>query len=519
MIFKKHIILLLLTFFTSNILFAQVLEIPEPTNISVNKESGLVELSWTMKNAEKVDGYIIKRKIFGQTNVVDGSFNTVATIANNQQFTYTDSSNSYGYSMPNSRAETYRIVSYKNTFGGKVLYSNMSRSVSTMYLSPIDFDLCKKQNKLQWTACRNYKTGVKAYKIYYTHAKNEPEVFMTELSPSDTSFVHENIKAQQKYLYHIKAVSNSGIISFSNIQKINTQEVSSIKVLNANYASVIKKGHIEVSFTVDKNAKIKSYNLLKSNNKQGKFEQIAQFEAAKQEIITYVDTLKTNKNIVYYKLAAINECGDLTAESNIANNILLKARASETEQFINNLSWNKYEDWLSGVRTYIIYRKYNNNKFEKIAELPSNITSYTDNLKDFIHSNPHKISESGKFCYFIEAIENLNNPYGIMGQSKSNKSCTYQEAVVYLPNAINPNSHLLENRTFRPITTFVSNYKLTIYNRWGGIVFQSNDPMQAWDGKKNGGDLMPRGTYVFLLQYNSKNKQTIKRTGEINLIY
>ncbi len=518
MILKRSIIILLLIIYTSNNFFAQVLEIPEPTNISVNLMSGMAEISWKMKQPEMVDGYIIKREIFGQPNVVDGSFNTVGTVNDNTKFSYIDSGDSYGYAMPNSRVETYRLVAYKNSKSGKILYSNMSRAVSTLYLSPIEFDLCAKQNTLRWTAFNGFGNSLKSYHIYYSNTKNGEQIFLGEIPASDTSFIHTEVEPNAMYYYHIKAIGNDTLTSCSNIQVVNTEQFSDVKLLNANYASVIKKGHIEVSFTVDKTAKIKSYILLKSTKKEGKYDTILHFAAGK-EIYTYIDTLRTNKNVVYYKLAAINECGYLLGESNIANNISLKARASKTEAFINNLSWNEYEDWRGGVETYIIYRKYGNGDYEKIAELPSDATNYVDNIQNFITNNTDELSSSSKFCYFVEAVEDWKNPYGIVGKSRSNKSCTHQEAVVYLPNAINPKSNVPQNREFRPVTSFVSDYKLIIYNRWGGIVFQSNDPLQAWDGRKNGGDLLMKGTYVYFLQYRSKNKEWVKRSGEINLIY
>ncbi len=468
--YKRIILLLLITYFHNNF-FSQVVEIPQIKNVSVNRNSGMVEIIWAMKNTDKVDGYIVKRKIFGQPNVVDGSFNTIANINNKHQLRYIDSTDAYGYAAPDQRAETYRVVAYKNDTANKVIYSNMSKSVSSIYLQPVEFDLCAKQNKLQWTAFKGYENELKAYRIYYSHEPKGKPVYVNEVSATDTFFVHENVQSDKKYYYYIKAVSEGGLFSLSNSQLIHTQEFAKTSIMNANHASVIKKGHIEVSFTVDKNSKTKSYMLLRLISEKGVYDTIAHFKGG-VENITYVDTLKTNKNIVYYKLLAINECNDVFAKSNIAHNILLKARASETEQFINNLTWNKCDYWLGGVAAYIVYRRYESMIFKKIAELPSNTTSYVDDVKKYIDTHGSGLSSDGKFCYYIEAIEGTDNPHGITSRSKSNKSCTYQESVVYLPNAINPNSSAVENRTFRPVSSFVSNYQLIIYDRWGGIVFK-----------------------------------------------
>lgn len=45
-------------------------------------------------------------------------------------------------------------------------------------------------------------------------------------------------------------------------------------------------------------------------------------------------------------------------------------------------------------------------------------------------------------------------------------------------------------------------YELTIYNRWGEVVFESDDPNIDWNGKlKNSGAECPAGTYYWVLHY------------------
>lgn len=55
---------------------------------------------------------------------------------------------------------------------------------------------------------------------------------------------------------------------------------------------------------------------------------------------------------------------------------------------------------------------------------------------------------------------------------------------VYVPNAFSPNRDGV-NDTFHPLiapgSTIIA-YKWSIYQRWGSLVFQTNDPTVAWDG-------------------------------------
>lgn len=67
-----------------------------------------------------------------------------------------------------------------------------------------------------------------------------------------------------------------------------------------------------------------------------------------------------------------------------------------------------------------------------------------------------------------------------------NADCNCQ---IFAPNMFTPNGDGL-NDGFRPVldckTIDVSNYSLTIYNRWGEKVFYTTDKAKAWDGKLRG---------------------------------
>ena len=56
------------------------------------------------------------------------------------------------------------------------------------------------------------------------------------------------------------------------------------------------------------------------------------------------------------------------------------------------------------------------------------------------------------------------------------------------PNVFTPNGDLI-NDEFKPLIKCdhqITEYKLVIYNRWGQKVFETNNPLDGWDGKING---------------------------------
>ncbi len=72
--------------------------------------------------------------------------------------------------------------------------------------------------------------------------------------------------------------------------------------------------------------------------------------------------------------------------------------------------------------------------------------------------------------------------------------------VVYAPNAFTPDGDGV-NDLWRPLIKDQedSEYKLTIFDRWGQEIWASNDPTEGWEGK-SGGEMLKTGMYVWKLE-------------------
>jgi len=77
------------------------------------------------------------------------------------------------------------------------------------------------------------------------------------------------------------------------------------------------------------------------------------------------------------------------------------------------------------------------------------------------------------------------------------------ESYLYIPNCFTPNGDGL-NETFRVFAGNNCNaYKLLIYNRWGELVFETDDLLKGWDGIYKG-NLVPCDVYPYLLYENEE---------------
>ena len=84
--------------------------------------------------------------------------------------------------------------------------------------------------------------------------------------------------------------------------------------------------------------------------------------------------------------------------------------------------------------------------------------------------------------------------------------CGSNDRLITAPNAFSPNGNS-QNDEFFVFSTFVSDdFEILLYNRWGELVFQSDDKDFKWNGGYNNqaSDILPGGTYVYVIKFVSE---------------
>ncbi|MBK6820190.1 MAG: gliding motility-associated C-terminal domain-containing protein [Bacteroidetes bacterium] len=92
------------------------------------------------------------------------------------------------------------------------------------------------------------------------------------------------------------------------------------------------------------------------------------------------------------------------------------------------------------------------------------------------------------------------------------------ESILDLPNAFSPGSGTSINDELRIIVKGVAtlNY-FRVYNRWGELVFETNDINKGWNGQYKGKS-QPMGVYVYVLDAFTSTGKKIFKQGNITLI-
>jgi len=97
-----------------------------------------------------------------------------------------------------------------------------------------------------------------------------------------------------------------------------------------------------------------------------------------------------------------------------------------------------------------------------------------------------------------------------------------KESVIYMPNAFTPNGDGL-NDIFLPQTAeniAVKEYKLSIYDRSGKLVFYSEEIQKGWDGRSqdNGAEITKEDVYMWRIEMKNAKGEKEHLMGSITLL-
>lgn len=114
-------------------------------------------------------------------------------------------------------------------------------------------------------------------------------------------------------------------------------------------------------------------------------------------------------------------------------------------------------------------------------------------------------------CYVLQAIDSK-------GCENTDVICVQviKDNSIFIPNGFTPNGDGLNDLFF--ISGYgITDVELFIYNRWGTLIFKSNDIFKGWDGKFKGVNC-ENGVYVYKAIIKTTNGKTESKIGHITLM-
>ncbi len=477
---KKSIVFIIL--FCVNIMNVYLSK-PEPAivhAITVDPVTGDMSFAWEPSVSPDVEKYLIAYK--------EGE----ATFNVNEDEPIWGYDTAYTFNVNQNIQKAYALGAVDSSGN----YSRIS-GYHTPIVPSMHYDTCSSKLKIFWNPYKGWESGVAEYQIYDFYGDTLVDV------TADTFYNYLNASINTNYAFYIKAISKD---IYESTSFKTEQYIRMPRLPDTIFSSVsVEDETAKLEFTIDPDAEISKYHLLRSNLYADGFEKIKEFTNV-QNHFTYTDnTIDVTSGVFYYKLAAVNTCEKEVKYSAPSNNILLTAI---NKNYINSLDWNQYKPANQPDKQYTIIRTSG----QDTRELESNYsnTSFTDDFESLSYNN-----KQDEFCYYITTRD--SNHLGTTSVT-SNRACAPVLPKIHVPNAMTPNGDG-KNEEFKVYFDFIPKiYLLVIYNRKGVKLFETKDPLDTWDGTFNG-TRVEEGVYAYSIHIVTSGDEVIDKTGHITIFY
>ena len=475
---------------------------PDPpiiNSVTNDTSNNQLFINWNSSVAQDVMAYII----FKFSN---GAWNPIDTIYGLQNTTYYDTNSSsfqndvVQYAIAAMDSCSSGIPPQFNTSSAGLAHNNILLSKS--------YDQCSGNVELSWNEYINWPLGVANYYIFMRNDSTNNWELLDSTNSLNYSYTVQQGNRNYQFIIEAKSdslniKSNSNVIDFYANQPPIPQlsYISEVDVLGDT---------ILVKYLGQNGIGIQELNIYRSNNDGIDFTLIDQINNPTFPL-TYYDIFNNSIEQSYvYQFSVIDSCLNEVAYSNFGKSIYLTI--SSDEFLVNTLSWNRYLNWANGVLNYHIFYKDNlNPNFQLLASLDSLEFKYFHDFNNLVSSN-----FDGRICYQVIA-EEFQNSIASNGESRSNIFCIQNEPLVFVPNAISLSG--TENY-WKPVINMIdfSEYSVSIFNRLGALIFNSDDINEAWYGTTLSNNFAPMGVYVYQIEFKNSEGKYFHKKGHITLI-
>ena len=387
------------------------------------------------------------------------------------------------------------------------------------------FNVCNSSVPLEWNAY-DFNPGADIFYNIYVQINNGGYNLFGSTKSLDT--IYSGIIQGDIYEFYIDAIyENTGIgpySSTSNAVLTNTTDAIIPPAYNYLYTvNVLDSTQVSLQFKVDVAADVKSYRIKRSTSLNGSYITVGSVNSSSNASPVFTDNngINANENSYYYKVFPVNDCEVEGDPYNFGRTILVTAVSNPLDA-TNTVTITPYEGWENGVKEYELLRSvagvWESNPVAVFSGFSGGSFVYEDDITTAFYGD-------GEFCYKIEATENAgfhrDNPAiaAVPAKSLSNEACVLHEPLLYIPSAFIPNSEY--NNEYKPVLTFVEpeSYFFQIYNKWGEVIFETQDFNEAWNGTLNnsGGDCQ-QDIYIYLIEFVSAEGDEYSKRGKVTLL-
>lgn len=431
--------------------------------------------------------YVVSGHNYLSYQLFQRNYPSAYTILDTILFPNLDSTISFNPINTTSNSWCYQIATF-DVCGNSLLSEEICHS-------HLDVSAVNNQNTLNWATYHG--NNFDHYNLYRNgshYATISTDTFYNDL----------NVSCGATYCYTIEAVLSTTNLSGDSIKSVsNDQCVTAI-------STDIPPEITETNSTVENNsirlfweapaASVSSYEIEKSEN-GGPFNVLITMS---QTDTNFIDpSTNVSVNDYCYKINYTDSCGNYSAQTSVLVTCPIRLTITETPTS-NTLNWTMYSGFSTGIQEYLVEWLDGNGSVIASTSVGTALT-FTDNNVD---------TSTATIRYQVRAIP--NNPLNFT--STSNITESNKVLNLFFPNAFTPNNDGL-NDEFKPVGSFVQEYKMMIFTRWGEMYYYTEDLEQGWNGRSPQGEVMPDGIYIYHAEVIDHNGVETTHHGTFHLLH
>jgi gliding motility-associated-like protein len=363
--------------------------------------------------------------------------------------------------------------------------TNVSTYSNTICSINLNLNILDGTNELVWTTKSPSGNFSLARKVINNNGSSTTNPYQT-FSPSIRDYTNSDIICNTNYCYSLEADYNGGR-SYS--KELCGLSISTLLPPAVNDIALVVSGNeVQIQWPDAINTLLKEYSVFRNN--------VLVSKTADSEFIDI--NANGNTQPFCYSINISDECGNENNQGINACSIFLQGSISSNNTV--TLFWEDYTGYQNGVGSYSIEKYYQNQL----------VSTSTTSIVEFIEVDNNTAQQV--IIYRIIANPNDIN----IEKSVSNYLSLTKPNNIYYPTAFTPDGNN-SNETFNVKGQFIVEYQMQIFNRWGEMIFNSDNQENGWDGTVNGKP-QQEGTYIFNLEIVDFSGKNIKKNGSFVLI-
>ena len=315
---------------------------------------------------------------------------------------------------------------------------------------------------------------------------------MATLDPSATTYIDQDLPPGMAYEYRVLAQFPDGALSIvSDAACVTLKNDSPLMTHVTNDSIDLVSGQVRACWTQPKEIDeqyVAPYSYALTRVLEG--ETTVVYEGADTTFLDANVDLSTVMSLVY-KVEMRDATHQLMGTSATASAVLLSANGANTEASLN---WTEEVPWL--VDSTQIFKEIENH-FVRIASVTG--FAYTDTDVETDATYRYYVRTFGH--YTIQGVMQPLVNYSAIKTVRIGQEEPEEEFSYVLPNVFTPNGDGF-NDLFEPKVKgadLIIGAKTVIFNRWGNILCDTEDPLIQWDGKNKFTKMLcSPGTYFYI---------------------